>query len=488
MTDLQARLAQLISHASQLIFVACDSTADQQKSLKNFLSAQSEQVEISFFNAEKNSQEAEYRRTICRQFNIVHNESFARPLHHLISDSLGAQNQAAQSSHILCITQAECLSTKFLIELWTLVAQLKKQATRPRLNILLFAQNLWAEKMQNWLGQHQKDATVLISSQQRDVVGFDVNALESLMSERKDFFSDKKRRLIKVTKNKLIHRKRFASAALSLFALLFTTMLALQYPELLSDVFDSMDMTTENDMPLDELQLSNLQSESAAKNSTLSNIDAAIGANPPLDGKKEQDTNTKTPSATEQIADQEQSLTDTLLAGKWEAKPRSNDENNDFQVPDIISVEQLDRQLGGLNKQNNNDIKPSAKKSEKAISIADISDANEQDFDTIAIDQYRFDEELLLQLPNDQIVLQLSSIADSSVLNQFIASNNLKENTWIYRSERNGLKRFIVLHSDTFESTNSALAMVQSLPTSVQNAQPFTKTISQIRFEITGFN
>ncbi|MGQ8365982.1 SPOR domain-containing protein [Glaciecola sp. 1036] len=506
MSDLQTRLAHLVNYSSQMIFIGCDAIADQQKYLTQFLTQQGENAEVSFLTAEPDLLAPDYRRTICRQLINQQVGSFVRPLYEEIS----CQDEH-QNTFIICISKADLLPNEFLSELWQWVARTRASNGQIHLNILLFGSNDWSEKAQRWLPEKNNESPVLLSSQAVDAVGFDVNALESLMAQKRAFFANKG--LFGETNNatSFIQRKWFIGAVLSVFLAVFAGLVSWQYPEQVQALLATGSLPDSQDYQQQPIPVAKSEPE------VLIEVDE-----------------------TQDIATENTSVTDEILAGKWQQEPASSQSltapqeqvpneqtlisdltqalpaqtatadtidddtgprEKDFKVPDIISVEQLDQSLGeSLLVEDTQSAEQGAFVAETVTNptstpvplesnSSKVSTAraltNELDtLDTGLIDEYRFDESLLLQLPNDQVVLQLSGIKNPEVLNTFITSNNLQTRTWIYQTQRYGGPWYVVLYNDTFDSIDLALAQVSSLPESVQNSGPFAKSVGQIRNEI----
>ncbi|GLR72312.1 hypothetical protein GCM10007852_32200 [Agaribacter marinus] len=519
MSDLQKRLTHLVNYSSQLIFVGSDAVADQQKYLTDFLSQQGDHTEVSFFTAKQNEKSVDHRRTICRQLADHQVGSFIRPIGELLAELPDSNN----TNYLICIAQADNIANDFLEELWQWIASIRKSTSTLHLNVILFGSAHWAETAQNWLPQQNHASPVLLSSHSVDAVGFDVNALESLMAQKRAFFAGKGIFGTSGSES-FVNRRWFISTVMCTFFVVFSALIAWQYPAEVKAFIDSGEIPENVDLSIvptpketdtddiildttdtslnsitDELLVSDWQVYvEETKNKTDSNA------------PHEDDTHTNNLASSQtnsnavvQEEAQAQGLTaqlDEQLVINDDAKAHfdvstSNNEalvnevvadaEGDFQVPDILSIEQLDAKLGQTILLDD----PEYSVADNQETAATFNESTEEStlapVDTSPIDQYRFDEALLLQLPSDLVVLQLSGIQNPRVLETYIRSNNLSESTWIYQTERYGGPWYVVLYNDTFDSIDAALSTAGSLPESIKSAQPFAKSIAQIRSEIT---
>ena len=505
MSQLHERLEHLVNYSSQLIFVSSDSVAIQQRNLSEFLALQHESTEVSFFSAQEYETANDYRRTICRQLADHTVGSFVRPLSELLSDL-----DASKGHYLVCISQAQCMDMDFLNELWEWVTSSRLHNAELHINIILFADPKWTEEAQRWLPSHHTNKPVLLSSQSVDAVGFDVSALENLMAQKRAFFANDDARSI-------VRKNWFIAAVLALFMVIFVALMSFQYPaqvkaflssgtipnsvEIVSSTSDSSSNDSLNNdsdaiasllnedktdfeqtaKPMaqdeyvtqlevvdpkltDDLLVSNWPSQkngSPQPEQLEDNIDASITSESSNIGVNEE-FNNDTPESS--AADSEQSSISTQ-----QANVGAND-SPDFAVPDIVSVQQLNRQLAQQSLQNTQ--RPSA----SASASASNDDAA----------RYLFDEALILELPQTEFVLQLAGIQNASVLASYINENALRESVWIYQTQRYGGPWFVVLLNRSFSSIEDASGAITQLPQAIQQAGPFAKRVTQVQQEIRG--
>lgn len=523
-----------MNYSSQLIFVSGKSVADQQRTLSDFLSSQQVDTEISFFTASNTKQASDYRSKICRQLGGHQVGSFIRPLQQLLGDpqdGLSSQN----GPYLVCITQADALEDSFLQELWDWVMYSQQSEQSIHLNIILFGESAWAEKAQEWLPMHNSHKPVLLSSESVNPVGFDVNALEALMADKSSWFS--------TSNQPMVTNRWFIGGILSVFLLVFVSLMAWQYPSQFSSLLagdtesatsykpelessakeqafegktqrqiivdeglnETSSTKTTYQAPLEVVELESTTSQSTHSNKleqTNSYTDAAlvtswtksadkatsinqdmtlkapvlVSAAMQSDSKSNVDETIPTSSAN--IALQKE----TLPQPKVIAKDVTNNPDGDFQVPDIISVEQLDAQFTSQDETQNAYTYNASSEISEDTEQPELALAQEQQSDSG--DAYQFDETTLLSLPTDAVVLQLSGIQNPEVLQNYLNDNNLKASTWVYETQRYGGPWYVVLYRQSFGSVDAALDQLSALPEYVKEARPFAKSINQIQQEI----
>lgn len=524
MSELHNRLAHLVNYSSQLIFVSGDSVADQQRTLNDFLSQQQEDTEVSFFSATADKNPSDYRGMICRQLGGHTVGSFVRPLNQLLID-LPSDN----GPFLVCITQAEYLDKPFLQELWDWVMHAQQYNKRLHLNIILFGRSDWAQESQEWLPSQNSHKPVLLSSHCVNPVGFDVNALEALMAQDNKWFT--------TSSGPIVTKKWFITGVLSIFLCVFVGMLTWQYPEQIKGLLAG-ELPQNTDLPAFNISEADINKPIIAEQLALSDDDNLNNASikPKFESDYQAQIEVINPNsaanniprlALNTLTQDKPSAADALLVSNWNNRATNTDidlgspslasqvlpnnltpnpsetaksDNNkqdriyasadefDFQVPDIISVEQLDATL-----QANSKISTQALLEVDEDTTGQLTDQKlneitqnspESLISAISSIDYKFDETTLLALPTDAIVLQLSGIQNPVVLENYLNSNNLKANTWVYETQRYGGPWYVVVYRQSFDSIDAALNRLSSLPDDVRNAQPFAKSINQIQREI----
>ena len=523
-SELHTRLSHLVNYSSQLIFVSGDSIADQQRTLSDFLSSRQDNTEISFFSASVSKQATDYRGAICRQLGGHEVGSFVRPLQQLLG--VPKDGLVGTSPYLVCITQAEQLDPSFLQELWDWVMHSQQDNIGIHLNIILFGESNWAKSSQEWLPIQNSHKPVLLSRESINPVGFDVNALEALMADKSSWFS--------TSNQPLVTNKWFIGSILSVFLVVFVGLMAWQYPAQITSILNgNTELTSNSAITESQLHNDNSVTDRQAIVDTVDILDPQnintetpaylqLEVIEPLHG-----ADILVDKIDAVFNEPVSSITNTLLVSNWsasvlaasttldEAKVINTLENpativnndntaipisenseqiqvaqttvtasinkeGDFQVPDIISVEQLEAQLSNSSPVDFAvEIDPeNSEPQTKAPIVQQLSIV-----DNSAV-SYQFDETTLLSLPTNSIVLQLSGIQNPVVLQSYLTNNNMKDSTWVYETQRYGGPWFVVLYRQSFNSIDAALSQLSILPDNVRKAQPFAKSVNQIQQEI----
>ena len=504
MSELQKRLEHLVNYSCQLIFVSGDSIAQQQRALEEFLSIQKENTEISYFTSELTMESPDFRRIICRQLLGQKVGSFVRPLKELLKEL-----HEQPGPFLLCIKQAQTLPNPFLQELWDWVTESKKLSPNHHVNVILFGETAWAEKAKKWLPKRNSSRPVLLSTQSVDSTKFDVNALENLMAEERPVFSlDMFRR--DEFSSPIVTQKWFIVSVLVLLLSVFIGLMSWQYPTHVKSLLQTGSLPPEADLNADQLALINEQldidrkediaDESLIPEPTQDNIELVSS----WDAAKQTSDNKidalkliidEQKDAREQDAlstgDIEQLIANTDKTKTSNSKFTVENTEGDFAVPDILSIEQLDARLGKqlLTPTQDEPLVTEIVEPEIALSDVPSSVPLQETEETVTPEEtkspfYKFDESALLALPEPAVLLQLSGIQNRTVLNEFIADNQLQDIVLVYQTTRYGGAWHVVLFNQRFDSVNAARQAVELLPESVRSTEPFAKDLTQIKLEI----
>lgn len=448
MPELHERLSHLMNYSSQLIFVSGDTASEQQRFLNDFLYQQTDS-EVSFFVAKQEQDASEWRRLICRQLAGQQVGSFVRPLSEQLDTLHGSE-----SPYLICITQADNLTDAFLEELWDWVSNIQASRDKIHLNIILLGKVDWVQNSQEWLPKRNSQKPVLLSSQQVKASGkFDVNSLEQLMAEER-FDRDRV---------SIIRKPLFIGSVLLLFLLCFITLLSWQYGEQIKAILLNQPVTAEPtpafNINQDQFEEPLIDTESAVNyDSDVAKSNLSI-----ITEHKEKDT----ASIEKEPLFASDWPNDSIVTEGAQTDSNSADEAQDYQVPDIVTVDDLN---------------------ELRIEQSETSDSDSPKPTTTEPDSTitnRLDERYLLSLDPSLFVIQLSGIQNSDVLNTFIESNTLEETSWIYATVRYNSPWYVVLHNATYSSIESANAGIRNLPNDLRSRQPFVKSVAQIQQEIT---
>lgn len=491
------RLSHLVKYSSQLVFVSGDTVADQHKALSDFMAHQQEDTEISFFKAHPKGIIQDYRSSIAKQLIGAEDFDYSKPLKSLLSNEYILD--PSQGPYLICITQSECIENSFIEELWDWIVTMRLANVNLHINIILFGHPLWAKKTYNILPSNDVVTPIILSSKEIDPVGFDVNALESLMADKRSWLS--------MNNQPVVANKWFLASISIIFIAVFISLMSSIYIDDSADLTDShsvledsqSEVSNVNVLTQEQIQVSNHSLTIFAKNNLQSNIFNVSKRGAEKD-KTQSEPNSFTFLAAQSSPYQYIDKTTLTLNNKTNLfKERKNSianlnglqikdvkvvNNNseqliltdskavlaktlvDFAVPDITSVEQLTNELSNTR--------------------PPVSPFNSQNIDyskQTNVD-YQFDETKLLSMPTDTVVLQLSGIQNPVVLENYLETNNLKSSTWVYETKRYGGPWYVIVYNQAFDSIDAALSNLSILPTDIRESQPFAKSINQIQREI----
>lgn len=511
MTELHNRLNQIVECSSQLIFVTADTASRQQKALTEFLSNQTDNTDVSFFKADEQGNSDVNRLSIYSQITGNYFDTDINTLPQMLD--LEKQPNSSGGLFLVCISQAERLQSEFLKELWNWTLKAQKYGNNTRLSVLLFCESSWAQRAFKSLSVDDDICPILISEDVQDAVGFDVNALESLMNDKNSWLS--------INNRPLVTNKWFLTSIATIFLVAFASLMSLRYSNeqqndlilvkntpskskerLISNNFkieeselgdDSINQNTSalfalnfNGVQTTDVKHSEILNETVDVNKTLLGlVDIANEFNTEMSSASLESNGVIVAWSEINIGEQVSTLAQ---------HPRKIEEENinevdppsyplpqsmsqtivdlenssdaiDFKVKDIISVEQL------------------------SVVLADDENKYTQQqvaaiYDNKTNIDYRFDETTLLSLPTNAVVLQLSGIQNPVVLENYLKNNNLKTSTWVYETQRYGGPWYVVIYNQVFDSIESAVNNVPRLPDVIKESQPFAKNINQIKKEI----
>ena len=235
-SELHERLEYLVNYSSQLIFVSGESIAQQQKTLEAFVFQQHDDTEIAYLTAQENMEPSDYRRQLCRQLLGQVVGSFVRPLNELLSDL-----NSHEGPILIAITQAHNLPDVLLQELWDLVLQSRFAGNKQHLNVLLFANNDWAERAKQWLPAKNTETPLIICSQSvmSEQQSFE-SELDKMIASRREAFQahlENRQRENTQTFTNPLKSKWFYIAVICVFLITFSGLIYWQYGDKLASIF-----------------------------------------------------------------------------------------------------------------------------------------------------------------------------------------------------------------------------------------------------------
>ncbi len=441
-SELHERLEYLVNYSSQLIFVSGDSISEQQKTLEAFVFQQHDDTEIAYLTAQDNMEPSDYRRQLCRQLLGQVVGSFVRPLNELLS----ALNQH-DGPILIAITQAHHISDKLLQELWDLVLQSRFAGNKQHLNVLLFANNRWAENAKQWLPAKNTETPLIISS-------------ESVMSEQPTFESDLDKMIATrrsafqehLENRKIANAHRFANPLKSrwlyvsvamVFAATFAGLMYWQYADNFSGLFAPINnepVSTETQQievgsAYDELLNTTQLEEKANKLSDTGSTDtlANIEVVPPSQNFADEIAASDTPT---------EAVNETQVLSLSDTSTTSISPENEALVTDW----------------------------DKAISSLEVPESTTvETTDWIAPNEY---------------VIQLLAMKNEFSLQLFLDEHNLLDLTRIYKTQRYGGDWFVVVTKENYPSLATAKDALSTLPNFPGRANAFVKRGNQVLAEL----
>lgn len=487
-SELHSRLEHLVTYSSQLIFVSGDTIGQQQNSLQTFLSQQSENAELAFVNADEDTYEQEYRRQIIRQLLGDDSGLFNRPLNELL-----APLNHHDGPVLICICQAEQLPPGFLQELWDLVLQSRFAGNKQHLNVILFGQTAWAEEAKDWLPAKNRDKPLLLSNESINDELLPSTELDKLIASKRERFEERLRaRALPEERDPVTLNAWWFRVILGLaFIATFSGIMLWQYSDTLPDVWAEQQpvlstaaesaevVTTPQNQPLEaaveiiETPVSQDEDTFYSDQDRITDWNSAIKK---LNDKPVPDGSPASSQTAPELESQPVAAIDTssVLTAipvpdnvPIQSETLNNDlqtdsgEVNDYQVEDIVEVSQLE---------------------ENAILSASAQATREQDNTAIA---EKYHAASLLALDPSAFVIQIAGISSKTVVEEFIADNNLEDRLWIYKTRRFGGDWFVLLNRQVYTSQQNARSDTSLLPNAMQSGTPFVKSVRQVHAEIT---
>ena len=514
--DLQSRLEHLITYSSQLVFVSGDGMGKQLNFAQQFLSNQNELANIGYVDADKASDVITYRKKFIRQLVGPQRVDYSKPLTVLIPRLLKEKSQFI----LIAVTHAELLPDEFMQELWDLVLQNRFAKNRHHLNILVFGEKQWASKAKSWLPANSNNKPVLLANESVDR-GFqesqNTSELEQLIATKRQQFSERvaAREKHYTVRSNVLSQWWMKLLLATVFFITFTGILLTQYVSVdqakafYASIFEGplaeRGVEQNSSLPITEEEKAESTVIDENKSSEITEVkpsflhladdqrrvvdwEDAVKSLPkvPVDVSSEPNEGTEEVTGSELL--QEADTSDVSVEDATQeaiATTESTEDDYDYPVEDITSIEQLNALAG-------NDATPPLQESESPAASDDQADTVSTDNANAVEEQplseidstatlYTFDEVALLDLEAGRYLLQFSAMSTEEALNFYLQSNQLSNDVWIYKTQRFGGDWFVVLHNQAFESLDQANAAAQNLSL---DAQPFAKSVANAQQEI----
>ncbi|MEE3224128.1 MAG: cell division protein DamX [Pseudomonadota bacterium] len=482
-SELHERLEYLVNYSSQLIFVSGESIAQQQKTLEAFVFQQHDDTEIAYLTAQENMEPSDYRRQLCRQLLGQVVGSFVRPLNELLSDL-----NSHEGPILIAITQAHNLPDALLQELWDLVLQSRFAGNKQHLNVLLFANNEWAERAKQWLPAKNTETPLIISSQSviSEQPSFESELDKMIASRREAFQAHLENRQRENTQTFInpLKSKWFYIAVICVFLATFSGLIYWQYGDKLASIFAPISQ------PSPEPERTQVEPGSA--------YNKLIG-NGETDESETTVSNSAT-QATNQIGnvelvsapkDDSADVGGSLIDESSDNGPLiTNWENAVSSLPEVTpSSEQADSNqfenapIGD----NTTDTNGSEVVSNGALSDQQSAQGAKSNSDgvndNVAPTTVASESSQEGWIGENDYAIQLLAMKSESVLSEFLRENNLTEQTRIYKTTRYGGDWFVVVNKQIYTSLSQAQQARKGLPEYPGKQNAFIKRGNQILLE-----
>ena len=483
-SELHERLEYLVNYSSQLIFVSGESIAQQQKTLEAFVFQQHDDTEIAYLTAQENMEPSDYRRQLCRQLLGQVVGSFVRPLNELLSDL-----NSHEGPILIAITQAHNLPDALLQELWDLVLQSRFAGNKQHLNVLLFANNEWAERAKQWLPAKNTETPLIISSQSviSEQPSFESELDKMIASRREAFQAHLENRQRENTQTFInpLKSKWFYIAVICVFLATFSGLIYWQYGDKLASIFAPISQ------PSPEPERTQVEPGSA--------YNKLIG-NGETDESETTASNSAT-QATNQIGnvelvsahnDDNADVGGSLIDESSDNGPLiTNWENAVSSLPEVTpSSEQADNNQfenapigGNTTDSNGSEVVSSGALSDQQSAQGAKSNSDGVN-DNVAPTTVASESSQEGWIGEDDYAIQLLAMKSESVLSEFLRENNLTEQTRIYKTTRYGGDWFVVVNKQIYMSLSQAQQARTDLPEYPGKQNAFIKRGNQILSEI----
>ncbi|MBT3135726.1 SPOR domain-containing protein [Alteromonas sp. ALT199] len=497
-SELHERLEYLVNYSSQLIFVSGESIAQQQKTLEAFVFQQHDDTEIAYLTAQDNMEPSDYRRQLCRQLLGQVVGSFVRPLNELLSDL-----NSHDGPILIAITQAHSLPDALLQELWDLVLQSRFAGNKQHLNVLLFANNAWAERAKQWLPAKNTETPLIISSQSviSEQPSYESD-LDKMIASRREAFQahleNRQRENTKSFTNPLKTKWFYAGVAL-VFLATFSGLIYWQYGEKLASIFSPINQQT---LEPNETQIE----PGSAYNKLIAGSDGEEGLNVAVEKSGEATTAGMPNDVSAQTGNVEiVSIPSATPKSKGQPTLDTPAENetveNDSLITNWESAVSSLPEAGSLPARADvNKGTTSSAQSRNSLSVdTNVDTIENEDFEQRTADNTQAaltnlasadtasSDENVNQAPwisDNDYAIQMLAMKSESVLNAFLRENDLVEQTRIYKTERYGGDWFVVVFRAVYPSLSEAQQARAALPEYAGKQNAFIKRGNQIISEL----
>ena len=475
-SDLHKRLDHLISYSSQLIFINTGPQASGQSQITDkLLAQQSENADVAVINVMPAMQADDFRQQLGQQLLGGQSHHASQPIQQLLSPL----SQFTESV-LICILHAQNLPEIVLQECWQLVVLHNKELSEQNINILLFADDNWAEAAKDRLDIDGTNRPVVLNTGDAEIVAPD-SELEQLISQKRQAFAQrlKKRDASpELGATSLLHKPWFWALTGLLFVCIFAALLVVQYPQFPAKILGLKAGTVSTP--------TNLSPENDSRPASPPVIAANIPAQPPGDSDDYDDSGSAV-SAPDELVSSWQSETARIDQAK------AVRQQGDIALPDdpgSLAKEadpdnQTRVQVGVLGKPYAEQALPDTSKVDTGIeSTVARKKSTIAATTNLSGPSYSYSERDLLALTSGGYVLQVIGLGSSQAMDDYIQTNQLTTRVWIYKTRRYGNDWYVLLNNQYYPSLAAAVQAVGSLPRSMRQTTPFPKSVEKVQQEI----
>ena len=502
--ELHERLEYLVNYSSQLIFVSGDSIAQQQKTLEAFVFQQHDDTEIAYLTAQDAMDVSDYRRQLCRQLLGQVVGSFVRPLNELLVELNNHEGPI-----LIAITQSHHLPDTFLQELWDLVLQSRFAGNKQHLNVLLFADSVWAERAKQWLPAKNTETPLIISSQSviDEQPRFESDLDKMIASRREAFQAHLESRQLQSTTsfaNPLKSRWLYVALVL-VFISTFAGLVYWQYGDDIASLFTPIEQVDDKTTPL--IAPGSAYDTIATDDDTLlaDKSSSDVGPSPFISGAEHVEVIGEKVIAEEVIGEE--------VIGESSLETSASDNSNTAGDANAITGDKVGNIEGATASASdiktsdaapdNNEANDTLASSEQALvtswqeaisdskESADAKESSQAAQTPGAQEPKAYQTEAVTTPTSNQswiapseYALQLLAMKDPQVLNDFINEQNLRDITRIYKTWRYGGDWYVVVYYQPFASAEEAQLAKQQLPDYPNKASAFAKSGQQVIREV----